>query len=94
MQNNININMQRNYNDIEEIDITVCDEDCLPYREPDDDKEDEEWDMEFGGYSKPVRYRRRFIYNASAVCTFVFGFGMIYWCYHVMYYNMDYDDAA
>jgi len=94
MQYNLLYNMQRVSNDIDEIDITVCDENCLPYRDPDDDKNDEEWDVETGRYSKPIRYRRRFIYNASAFCTFAFAFGMIYWCYHVIYYHMDYDDSA
>jgi hypothetical protein len=93
MYHNLLYNMQRVSNDIDEIEITVCDEDCLPYREPDDNKEDEEWDIEEGRYSKPIRYRRRFIYHASAFFTFAFSFTMIYWCYNVMYYHMDYNDT-
>ena len=94
MQISIYYNMQRTLQDVEEIEITVCDEDCLPYKEPDDEKEDEEWDMDFERYSKPIRYRRRWIYNASAVGTFAFVFGLIYWSYYVMYNYMDYDDKA
>jgi hypothetical protein len=84
--------MQRNSNEIEDVEITICDEDCLPYRDPDDDKEDEEWDMDFGRYSRPVRYRRKLIYTASAVGTFAFTFGLMYWSYYVMYYCMDIDE--
>lgn len=88
--------MQRTHDDMEDLDITVCDEDCLPYKEADDDKDDEEWDVEFGRYKKPNKrnYRRRCLYNTSAVATIVFVIGMFYWSYYVMYYNMDYDDAA
>ena len=80
----------------EDVEITVCDEDCLPYHDSDTDKEDEEWDMETHRYEKRTKrnYRRNFIYNASFVSTILLVAGMCYWTYDVMYNYMDYDDAA
>jgi hypothetical protein len=79
-----------------DIEITVCDEDCLPYEDSSIDKEDEEWDMEFGRYEKRAKlhFQRKFMYNASFVCTIVFVVSMCYWTYEVMYTYMDYNETS
>lgn len=87
--------MQRG--DIEELDITICDEECLPYNdhEAGDDKEDAEWDMILGTYvNSPVRfiYRRRVLYYATVALLVFFVLSMCYWTYEVMYNYSDFDD--
>jgi hypothetical protein len=84
--------MQR-YTDDEckNIDITVCDEDCLNYNEIEDDKYDEEWDEELGKYTKPhiVNHRRRCLYNTSFLFTILFVVGICYWSYYIVFNYVD-----
>jgi hypothetical protein len=79
--------MQR---DIESIEITICDEGCFPYEEP-NDKDDEEWNPERERFERPrkVNYKRKCIYHGSFIASILFIGGMFYWTYDVLYNYMD-----
>jgi len=67
------------------IEITVCDEGCIPYDEP-YNKEDEEWNPLQERYERPrkVNYKRKFIYHCSFVaCIFAMG-GIMLWTYDIL----------